>query len=125
MASEYASGSADYRYFVSGLQPKGYESYGCIGVWKTKENQFPVLSRMALDILSVKLLLVASESAFSTKWMREEVQTCRNQTAQLNALIAEMEAFDDPDEVFDTLMGLRDDVRVKDAKLTGLNDLIA
>ncbi|GJV08394.1 hypothetical protein Tco_1346050 [Tanacetum coccineum] len=40
-----------------------------------------------------------------------EVQTCRNQIAQLNALIAEMEAFDDPGEVFDTLMGLRDDVR--------------
>ncbi|GKA52085.1 hypothetical protein Tco_0745281, partial [Tanacetum coccineum] len=57
--------------------------------------------------------------------MREEVQTCRNQTAQLNALIAEMEAFEDPDEVFDTLMGLRDDVRVEDAKLMGLNDLIA
>ncbi|GKE16109.1 hypothetical protein Tco_1423686 [Tanacetum coccineum] len=57
--------------------------------------------------------------------MREEVQTCRNQTAHLNALIAEMEAFDDPGEVFDTLMGLRDDVRVEDAELMGLNDLIA
>ncbi|GJV53638.1 hypothetical protein Tco_1449379 [Tanacetum coccineum] len=43
----------------------------------------------------------------------------------LNALIAEMEAFDDPGEVFDTLMGLRDDVRVEDAKLMGLNYLIA
>ncbi|GJY45185.1 hypothetical protein Tco_0433398 [Tanacetum coccineum] len=43
----------------------------------------------------------------------------------LNTLIAEIEAFDNPGEVFDTLMGLRDDVRVKDAKLMGLNDLIA
>nr|GEU41087.1 hypothetical protein [Tanacetum cinerariifolium] len=57
--------------------------------------------------------------------MRKEVQTCRNQTAQLNALIAEMEAFDDPGEVFYTLMELKDDVRVEDAKLMGLNDLIA
>ncbi|GKF22391.1 hypothetical protein Tco_0074713 [Tanacetum coccineum] len=57
--------------------------------------------------------------------MREEVQTCRNQMAQLNALIAEMVAFDNPGEVFDTLMGLRDGVRVEDAKLMGLNDLIA
>ncbi|GKE52379.1 hypothetical protein Tco_1487535, partial [Tanacetum coccineum] len=48
-----------------------------------------------------------------------------NQMAQLNALIAEMEAFDNPGEVFDTLMGLRDDVRVEDAKLIRLNDLIA
>nr|GEU57746.1 hypothetical protein [Tanacetum cinerariifolium] len=57
--------------------------------------------------------------------MREEVQTCRNQTAQLNALIVEMEAFDEPGKVFDTLIGIMDDVRVKDAKLMGLNDLIA
>ncbi|GKC12225.1 hypothetical protein Tco_1009007 [Tanacetum coccineum] len=56
--------------------------------------------------------------------MREEVQTSRNQIAQLNALIAEMEAFDDSGEVFDTLMGLRDDVRVENAKLMGLNELV-
>nr|GEW68532.1 hypothetical protein [Tanacetum cinerariifolium] len=48
-----------------------------------------------------------------------------NGQTSLNALIAEMEAFDDPGEAFDTLMGLRDDVRVEDAKLMGLNDLIA
>nr|GEX42550.1 hypothetical protein [Tanacetum cinerariifolium] len=57
--------------------------------------------------------------------IREEVQTCKNQTAQLNALIAEMEAFDDPGEIVDTLMWLKVDVRVEDAKLMGLNDLIA
>nr|GEV08317.1 hypothetical protein [Tanacetum cinerariifolium] len=57
--------------------------------------------------------------------MREEVQTCQNQIAQLNALIAEMEAFDDPGEVFDTLMGFRDDVRVEQAKLIGLNELVS
>ncbi|GKA04557.1 hypothetical protein Tco_0683677 [Tanacetum coccineum] len=51
--------------------------------------------------------------------------TCRNQIAQLNALIAEMEAFDDPGEVFDTLIGLRDDVRVENAKLIGLNKLVS
>ncbi|GJT39549.1 putative ribonuclease H-like domain-containing protein [Tanacetum coccineum] len=56
--------------------------------------------------------------------MREEVQTSRNQIAQLNALITEMEAFKDPGEVFDTLIGLRDDMRVENAKLMGLNELI-
>ncbi|GJZ47826.1 hypothetical protein Tco_0601658 [Tanacetum coccineum] len=35
-----------------------------------------------------------------------------------------MEACDDPGEVFDTLMGLRDDVRVEQAKLMGLNELV-
>ncbi|GJU87902.1 retrovirus-related pol polyprotein from transposon TNT 1-94 [Tanacetum coccineum] len=45
---------------------KTNESYDVLGFWKTKENQFPVLSRMALDILSVQASSVASESAFST-----------------------------------------------------------
>ncbi|GKB85969.1 hypothetical protein Tco_0958241 [Tanacetum coccineum] len=56
--------------------------------------------------------------------IREEAQTSRNMIGQLTALVAEMEAFDDPGEVFDTLMGLRDDIRVEEAKLAGLNDLI-
>nr|GEU30249.1 hypothetical protein [Tanacetum cinerariifolium] len=56
--------------------------------------------------------------------MHEEVQTSRNQIAQLNALITEIEAFVDPREVFNTLLGLRDDKRVKNAKLMGLNELI-
>ncbi|GKA40313.1 hypothetical protein Tco_0732906 [Tanacetum coccineum] len=47
-----------------------------------------------------------------------------NQIAQLNAIIAEMEPFDDPGEVFNKLMGLRDDVRVENAKLIGLNELV-
>ncbi|GJV08873.1 hypothetical protein Tco_1346529 [Tanacetum coccineum] len=53
------------------------------------------------------------------------IESSGEQTVDLNALIAEMEAFVNPGEVFDTLMGLRDDVRVEDAKLIGLNDLIA
>nr|GEV71291.1 hypothetical protein [Tanacetum cinerariifolium] len=65
-----------------------------------------------------------SESCHFINRIREEVQTCQNQIAQLNALIAEMEAFDDPGEVFDTLMCLRDDVRVEQAKLMGLNELV-
>ncbi|GKC94877.1 hypothetical protein Tco_1160319 [Tanacetum coccineum] len=42
----------------------------------------------------------------------------------LNELIAEMEAFEDPGEVFDTLMRLMDDKSVENAKLMGLNELI-
>ncbi|GJW84485.1 hypothetical protein Tco_0157630 [Tanacetum coccineum] len=56
--------------------------------------------------------------------MSEEAQTARNLIAQLNALIAKMEALEDQGEVFDTLMGLRNDRRVEDTKLLGLNDLI-
>ncbi|GJR46442.1 hypothetical protein Tco_1314545 [Tanacetum coccineum] len=66
-----------------------------------------------------------SESRRFVNRKREEAQNCRNQIAQLNALIAKIEAFDDSGEVFDRLMGLRDDDRVEDAKLMGLNDMIA
>nr|GEU61898.1 putative AC transposase [Tanacetum cinerariifolium] len=34
--------------------------------WKEKETMFPVLSRMAMDLISVQASLVASESAFPT-----------------------------------------------------------
>nr|GEZ17598.1 hypothetical protein [Tanacetum cinerariifolium] len=56
--------------------------------------------------------------------IREKAQTVRNVIAQSNALIAEMEALEDQGEVFDTLMCLRDDRRVEETKLMGLNDLI-
>ncbi|GJR06736.1 hypothetical protein Tco_0529720 [Tanacetum coccineum] len=65
-----------------------------------------------------------AETRLFVNRMREEAQTSRNMIGQLTALVAEMEAFDDPGEVFDTLMGLRDDIRVEEAKLAGLNDLI-
>ncbi|GKA42690.1 retrovirus-related pol polyprotein from transposon TNT 1-94 [Tanacetum coccineum] len=41
-------------------------TFDVLGFWKAKENQFPVLSRMAMDILSVQAYSVASESAFLT-----------------------------------------------------------
>ncbi|GJS45889.1 zinc finger BED domain-containing protein RICESLEEPER 2 [Tanacetum coccineum] len=54
--------------FVSGLQPKDFASYDVLGFWKSKENQFPVLSAMALDYLSVQASSGRlSESAFSTR----------------------------------------------------------
>nr|GEU36864.1 hypothetical protein [Tanacetum cinerariifolium] len=53
-----------------------------------------------------------------------EAQTKRNLIARLNALIAEIEEMEDQGEVYDTLMGLRDDRRVENTKLMGLNDPI-
>ncbi|GJY79012.1 hypothetical protein Tco_0484813 [Tanacetum coccineum] len=43
--------------------------------------------------------------------MCEETQTARNCIAQLNALIAKIEAIGDADDAFDTLMCLRDEIR--------------
>ncbi|GJV05039.1 hypothetical protein Tco_1338608 [Tanacetum coccineum] len=56
--------------------------------------------------------------------MHEEVQTSRHLLGQLTALIAELEASPNPDEVFDTLMCLRDDVRDEQARLDALNNCI-
>ncbi|GKE48627.1 hypothetical protein Tco_1479885, partial [Tanacetum coccineum] len=51
-----------------------------------------------------------AETRLFVNRMREEAQTSRNMIGQLTTLVAKMEAFDDPGEVFDTLMGLRDDI---------------
>nr|GEY45663.1 hypothetical protein [Tanacetum cinerariifolium] len=56
--------------------------------------------------------------------MCEEVQKSRNLITQLIALIAELEVFANPSEVFDTLMCLKDDRRAEETKLADLNDLI-
>ncbi|GJZ97761.1 zinc finger BED domain-containing protein RICESLEEPER 2 [Tanacetum coccineum] len=52
--------------FVTHLHPKEFASFDVIGFWKEKEIMFPVLSHMAIDIISVQASSVASESAFST-----------------------------------------------------------
>ncbi|GJV77093.1 integrase, catalytic region, zinc finger, CCHC-type containing protein [Tanacetum coccineum] len=62
--------SAEYEHYPQNrfclrLSPD-FASYDDWGFWKSKENQFPVLSRMAMDILSVQASSVASESTFST-----------------------------------------------------------
>ncbi|GJX31239.1 zinc finger BED domain-containing protein RICESLEEPER 2-like protein [Tanacetum coccineum] len=52
--------------FVTCLQTMEFETFDVLGFWKAKETMFLVLSRMAIDILSVQATSVASESAFST-----------------------------------------------------------
>nr|GEY00122.1 hypothetical protein [Tanacetum cinerariifolium] len=71
-------------------------------------------------------LLMLSYVSLRLLWcsLLGQVQTRPKGTLLLNALIAEMEALEDQGEVFDTLMGLRDDRRVENTKLMGLNELI-
>nr|GEU89312.1 RNA-directed DNA polymerase, eukaryota, reverse transcriptase zinc-binding domain protein [Tanacetum cinerariifolium] len=52
--------------FVTRLQTTEFATFDVLGFWKAKETMFPVLSRMAMDILSVQATSVASEFAFST-----------------------------------------------------------
>nr|GEZ70463.1 zinc finger BED domain-containing protein RICESLEEPER 2-like [Tanacetum cinerariifolium] len=52
--------------FAIHLHPKEFATFDVLGFWKEKETMFPVLSRMAMDLISVQASSVASESAFST-----------------------------------------------------------
>ncbi|GKC90966.1 zinc finger BED domain-containing protein RICESLEEPER 2 [Tanacetum coccineum] len=51
--------------FISHIPTEQFVSFDVLGFWKAMESQFPVLSRMARDVLSVQATLVASESVFS------------------------------------------------------------
>nr|GEY53595.1 zinc finger BED domain-containing protein RICESLEEPER 2 [Tanacetum cinerariifolium] len=52
--------------FVTHLQTTEFETFDVLSFWKAKETTFPVLSRMAMDILSVQATSVAFEFAFLT-----------------------------------------------------------
>nr|GEX85246.1 zinc finger BED domain-containing protein RICESLEEPER 2 [Tanacetum cinerariifolium] len=52
--------------FVTHLHPKEFATFDVLGFWKEKETMFPVLSRIAMDLISVQAYSVASESEFST-----------------------------------------------------------
>nr|GEU94446.1 hypothetical protein [Tanacetum cinerariifolium] len=56
--------------------------------------------------------------------LSRETYVRKNLLAQLTLLIAELEAFADPDKVFDTLLCLRDDVHAEEAMFGDLNDCI-
>ncbi|GJS96987.1 zinc finger BED domain-containing protein RICESLEEPER 2-like protein [Tanacetum coccineum] len=52
--------------FVTLLDNSVFAAFDLLGFWKAKESMFLVLSRMAMDIISVQATSVASEFAFST-----------------------------------------------------------
>ncbi|GKB53255.1 hypothetical protein Tco_0904008 [Tanacetum coccineum] len=66
---------------------------------------------------------IAETRCFSNR-TRNEATNARNCIAQLTALIAILEAMGDQDEVFDTLMCLRDDQQDENNRLIALNDVI-
>nr|GEW63291.1 zinc finger BED domain-containing protein RICESLEEPER 2 [Tanacetum cinerariifolium] len=52
--------------FVTHLENNEFAAFDLLGFWKAKESIFLVLSRIAMDIISVQATSVASEFAFST-----------------------------------------------------------
>nr|GEY16345.1 DREB2 transcription factor [Tanacetum cinerariifolium] len=69
--------------FVTHLQTKEFETFNDLGFWKAKETMFLVLSRIAMDILSVQATLVASEFVFSTSGRGLSIQRTRLTLASL------------------------------------------
>ncbi|GKC14030.1 zinc finger BED domain-containing protein RICESLEEPER 2-like protein [Tanacetum coccineum] len=69
--------------FVTHLLATEFETFDVLGFWKAKEIMFPVLSRIAMDLLSVQATLVASESAFSTSGRVLSIQRTRLTPASL------------------------------------------
>ncbi|GKD65708.1 zinc finger BED domain-containing protein RICESLEEPER 2 [Tanacetum coccineum] len=51
--------------FLITLRPEEFTNFDILAWWKEREIQFPILSAMARDLLTVKPSTVASESAFS------------------------------------------------------------
>ncbi|KAD1618700.1 hypothetical protein E3N88_42542 [Mikania micrantha] len=51
--------------FISTMSAEEYMKFDILAWWKGKESQFPILSAMARDLLTVQASTVASESAFS------------------------------------------------------------
>ncbi|GJU60619.1 zinc finger BED domain-containing protein RICESLEEPER 2-like protein [Tanacetum coccineum] len=76
--------------FVTQLENNEFATFDLLGFWKAKESIFHVLSRMAMDIISVQATSVASESAFSTSGM---LLTILRQTQHLH--------FRDGEEILD------------------------
>ncbi|GJQ97563.1 zinc finger BED domain-containing protein RICESLEEPER 2 [Tanacetum coccineum] len=63
--------SSEYERYINSdlvtlLDNSKFAAFDLLGFWKAKESMFPVLSHMAMDIISVQATSVASESAFLT-----------------------------------------------------------
>nr|GEV62061.1 zinc finger BED domain-containing protein RICESLEEPER 2 [Tanacetum cinerariifolium] len=69
--------------FVTHFHPKEFATFDVLDYWKEKETMFLVLSRMAMDIISVQAYSVASESAFSTSGRVLSIQRTRLTSASL------------------------------------------
>nr|GEU78775.1 zinc finger BED domain-containing protein RICESLEEPER 2 [Tanacetum cinerariifolium] len=69
--------------FVTHLHPKEFATFDVLGFWKEKETMFSVLSRMAMDLISVQASSVASEFAFSTSGMVLSIRRTRLTPASL------------------------------------------
>ncbi|GJR41656.1 hypothetical protein Tco_1309759 [Tanacetum coccineum] len=67
---------------------------------------------------------IAETRRFVTR-MREEADTIRGCIAQMTALVAELQAMENDDEVYNALLAAKDAKRGEESKLLALTELIA
>ncbi|GKB39163.1 hypothetical protein Tco_0884105 [Tanacetum coccineum] len=85
------------------------------------------ISRERLPLKYLKIFIeeqITNHRRFIAR-MRDEIRTSTNLISQLKALIAELEASGDYEEVFDLVMELQDDRRDKQDKMVDFNRFIA
>ncbi|GJY95713.1 zinc finger BED domain-containing protein RICESLEEPER 2 [Tanacetum coccineum] len=87
---------------ISFLWPDEFMGFDVLGFWKAKESMFPILSRMARDMLSVQATLVASKSAFSTIERVLSIQRTRLTPASLEMCMCLKDHLDAQDRIQNT-----------------------
>jgi hypothetical protein len=65
-AAAAADGRTELEKYISGEVEQDYRGFDILLWWKYRTRQFPILSRMARDILAIHMSTVSCESAFST-----------------------------------------------------------
>nr|GEY52284.1 zinc finger BED domain-containing protein RICESLEEPER 2-like [Tanacetum cinerariifolium] len=75
--------------FVTHLENSEFATCDLLSFWKAKESIFSVLSRMAMDIISVQATSIASESAFSTSERVLSIRRTRLTAASLEMYFEE------------------------------------
>nr|GEX65510.1 hypothetical protein [Tanacetum cinerariifolium] len=109
-----------------------YELEKCRELMKSiSETQLKVLKKISFISFTVPKymkLFIEQQIAKTRRFinvMHEQAHPSTNRLAQLNSMILEMEAMNDPEEFYDALFCLTDDKRVEYNTLMEINDVIA
>ncbi|KAC9676974.1 hypothetical protein E3N88_45414 [Mikania micrantha] len=87
--------------WISSLTPEEFENFDILARWKQKEPDFPILSAMARDLLSVQASTVASESVFSLNGRVLSIRRTRLTPASLEMCICLKDHLDAMERVQD------------------------
>jgi hypothetical protein len=116
--------------FLATMGSDEFASFDILAWWKARESQFPILSIMARDLLSVQASTVASESAFSLSGRVLTIRRTRLTPASLEMCICLKDHLDAAERIQDktSIEGELDieqelhDVEVEEGRVISLSD---